>query len=189
MAEHWAPAALDIDPFDRPIRYTLPLRGILGQFFSGYDEVVLGRHSVAVRRTISGIPVSFKCYPLNHFQGVAIHIALHDGPEGDHQVSIRLHHDNKRLCLPLYISFNLDASGARWQAWSRMLRLPMLAPMPDGSWAEPFERSDRVIINIPIPRNPRLFLASRRPRIMNFRTVGHSEGLSVIQESEIIARS
>lgn len=188
LPDDWAFQPLDIDPFHLPIRYNLPLSGAAGQYFSGRDEIVLGRRSVTVRRVICGATLSFKRFALSEFEGVAIRIAAYVGPEGKHQVAINLHHEDPALCLPLYMDYDLDIAGPRWQALGRMLRLPLMVPVPDGSWAKPFEPEEPALLAYAIPRNPKLALASRRPRIRYFREAGASSGLGVIEGAEIIAR-
>lgn len=187
-AVQWAAEPFDLDPFALPVRYEVRLKGRLAERMHGCDRVVISSRSIAVQRSYLGVRLPIKRLSARDFLGVSIHIWPHDGPEGEFVTSINLHHQDERFCLPLHLAFDYDDAGARWQCWSRFLRLPMLLPALDGSWREPFERLGRLRINNAIPRSAKTYLASRRPKLRYFRETGRFDSLDLVDGAEIIAR-
>lgn len=187
-AARWAVSPINFDPFHLPVRYSVPLDSVPGRHFGAVDDVFLRGRSVLVRRKVFGKTVFAKRISLSEFDGVSISIAAHGDDESDHMVSVNLRHKDEKLCVPLYMAFDLEEAGARWQALGRSLQLPLMVPTPDGSFSYPFKEKGLQGVYEPISRPASVFLASRRPRMMKFRSVGEQEGLRIVAGAEIIAR-
>jgi hypothetical protein len=185
----WVVQPLDIDPFYLPVRYNLFRCGLAGDVFAAQEQVIVGARSIALQSQYLGHDLNLRRFNLSDFKGVAIRISPFDGVEGEFVISVNLHHHSAALCIPLHVSFALDDVNARWQSWARVLRLPLLLPSLDGGWSEPIDKLGKLSVRPAITRKPKHLLDARRPKIKRFREVGCSEGLKIVNGTEIIARS
>ncbi|MGH1353076.1 MAG: DUF6101 family protein [Methyloligellaceae bacterium] len=166
----WKPACLDISPFDLFSSFKLPRSGFINGRLKVHDQVLISSQSILLRRVVLGKVVSQKRLLLSEFQGIALRISTYGSGEGlYYAVSINLHHDTERYCVPLYITNDLDFTSARLQAWSRRLRMPILLPAPEGGWKEASEPIGRLIMKPAFQRNPRQMLASRKAILPAYR--------------------
>jgi hypothetical protein len=174
-----------LDPFALPIRFAVS--------DTAADQrvrfVELTRERVVMRRAVRGIKMAVNL-PLAAYRGVAIRM---EPPSGDTPgaVSVMLEHRDPGLSLPLYSATESSEIVAEWQAWARVLRLPLLIAEPDGRLREPFERIGAVVIGAPAPRRRRrLAIKARRPNVPLRRRVGGWPDAPIVHhgEREIIAR-
>ena len=107
-------------------------------------------------------------------------------------IDIVLEHGDPALSLPLFSSETADEIVADWQAWGRVLGLPLLVAERDGSLREPFARLGAVLVEAPTRRRRRRSTIARRRSSMRLRR--HAGGLPETPtvhsgEREIIARN
>jgi hypothetical protein len=183
-----APARLD--PFSLPVRFETADRAADGQ----RRVVDLFRERVVVRRAVRGMRMALNL-PVASFRGVAIRLygAAGEPCAGSPPASIAvvLEHDDPALSLPLFAAPETDDIVAEWQAWGRVLGLPLLVTEPDGSFREPFARMGAVRVAAPTwRRRRRTAIARRRPPRLLRRRVGAPAATPEIYrgEREIIAR-
>jgi hypothetical protein len=103
-----------------------------------------------------------------------------------------LEHGDPALSLPLFSSETADEIVAEWQAWGRVLGLPLLVADRDGSLREPFARIGALHIEAPTwRRRRRTIIAHRRPSIrLRRRAASLPDNPAVYRgEHEIIARN
>ncbi len=189
LVDRWVKHPFEIDPFSLPACFSLRANNLAGHLCHAKDIVTIDSETVIVQPEYCGIRMRPNSFQLSEFRGIAVRITPCEKLENEFAISVNLHHDRKRLCLPLYMTFDFGNVAARWQAWGRVLKLPLLLPTLDGNWREAVERLGKVTIGQPCPRNARLLLAARRPIFPFFRETGHSDNLQVINGREIIARS
>ena len=114
---------LRLDPFSLPVR------------FAAADEaaderlriVDLHRERVVLRRSVRGMRMALSM-PVAAFRGVAIRLVGEaDKTEQDPTaIAVVLEHGDPALSLPLFASTESDDIVAEWQAWGRVLGLPLL---------------------------------------------------------------
>ncbi|HEY6254954.1 MAG TPA: DUF6101 family protein [Xanthobacteraceae bacterium] len=175
-----------LDPF------SLPLRFWVGD--AAADErirsVELTRERVVLRRSVRGMLMALNL-PVKSYLGVALRIEPAAGA-AEGTVALVLEHRDSALSLPLYRSDDSSDVVAEWQAWARVLKLPLLVAEADGCLREPFARIGALRIGVPLPRRrARAAVKRRRPSIFLRRKAGHPiEGAAVHRgEREIIARN
>src|SRR5205814_5529121 len=103
-----------------------------------------------------------------------------------------LEHRDPGLSLPLYEASEGSDIVAEWQAWARVLSLPLLVAEASGGLREPFARIGAVRIASPIVRRRRRgIIKARRPSIFLRRKAGNAKRPVVVHkdEREIIARN
>ena len=178
--------AVRLDPFSLPVR------------FEAADEaaderrrvVDLFRERVVVRRCVGGMRMALNL-PVSAFRGVAIRLKQteHAPPSA---IDIVLEHGDPALSLPLFSSETTDEIVAEWQAWGRVLGLPLLIAERDGSLREPFARIGALTIEAPTwRRRRRTLIARRRPSIRLRRRAARLPDSPAVYrgEREIIARN
>jgi hypothetical protein len=152
--------------------------------------VDLFRERVVVRRCVGGMRMALNL-PVSAFRGVAIRLK-----QTEHvplsAIDIVLEHGDPALSLPLFSSETADEIVADWQAWGRVLGLPLLVAERDGSLREPFARLGAVLVEAPTRRRRRRSTIARRRSSMRLRR--HAGGLPETPtvhsgEREIIARN
>ncbi len=183
-----AMAPLRLDPFSLPVR------------FAAADEaaderlrvVELHREGVVLRRSVRGMRMAMNL-PVAAFRGVAIRLFSADGSESPSRIAVVLEHRDPDLSLPLFSAAETDDIVAEWQAWGRVLGLPLLVAEADGSLREPFARCGAHLrIDAPVARRRRRgALARRRPARLLRRRPGVRTATALVHrgEREIIARN
>jgi hypothetical protein len=177
--------AVRLDPFSLPVR------------FEAADEtaderrrvVDLHRERVVVRRCVGGMRMALNL-PVSAFRGVVIRLKQRDD-EPPSAIDVVLEHGDPALSLPLFSSETTDEIVAEWQAWGRVLGLPLLVAERDGSLREPFARIGAVLIEAPARRRRRRTTVSRRrPSIRMRRRAARLPDSPMVHrdEREIIAR-
>jgi hypothetical protein len=156
----------------------------------GRERVVeLHRERVIVRRAVAGIRMAVSL-PVDQFLGVALRV-ISPGRADLGGVAVVLEHRDGALAVPLYTAPDSTDVLAEWQAWARVLGLPMLVRDDDGSLHEPFPHLGRVRVFEVSPRRRRasalkrrraLILMRRKPGRITENTAVHRD------EREIIAR-
>ena len=189
LAARWQAKPLDINPFQLPARFALNVRGKTGGLLPTRDHVTIQPHRVAIEREILGARVNGAEHRVEQFSGVAIRIDTLGDDEDSFAVSVNLHHEDPELCIPLHIAFDMNDASARWQAWGRALRLPLLLPAQGGGWREPVERLGALIVDRAFKRGGRLSLKDRRSFMAATRGMGHHGPLASYAAQEIIARA
>lgn len=189
LADRWTVRPLDIDPFQLPARFALPVQSITGLRAAARDHIRIDANSVAVERAAGEGPMSVERHSFDAFSGIAIRMDGASGTDADFAISVNLHHDDPDLCIPLHVAFDMDDAGARWQSWARALNLPLLLPAADGGWREPAEAPGKLTLKRAIPRAPRRALAKRRSRMSAVREAGQSGPTATLSGAEIIARN
>lgn len=176
---------LRLDPFALPLRFPASDARADGQI----RYVELDRDRVVVRRAIGGIPMAVRV-PVKEFRGVALRLMPPEGGSVAH-VTVTLDHRDQALAVPLYAAAHADDIAAVWQAWGRVLGLPLLITEENGIVCEPFSRLGAIEVHDPEPRRRRRsVLRRRRPSIFLRRKPGRKRGdAPVHREREIIARN
>ncbi|MEC9367162.1 MAG: DUF6101 family protein [Pseudomonadota bacterium] len=189
LAARWLARPLDIDPYQLPARFDLPVQSAPDRARRPLDRIEINPQSVAVERESAAGAAIRHQLPLAAFAGVAIRMEpMGEGSE-NFAVSINLHHDDPDLCIPLHVAYDLNDANARWQSWGRTLGLPLLLPALDGGWHEPLDRLGKVKVSRPCTRPPRKVLAPRRSCLSSVREVGDLRATVRVGGAEIIARN
>ncbi|MFL6799492.1 MAG: DUF6101 family protein [Xanthobacteraceae bacterium] len=151
--------------------------------------VELHRERVVMRRALRGIKMALN-FPIAAFVGVAIRI---EPPTAEHTgaVTIVLEHRDCALSVPLCRSADGEDIVAEWQAWGRVLRLPLLVADAQGNLRQPFDHMGGVRTAPPVARRrQRSMLKARRPSLPLRRPAGSAAETPVVydEDREIIAR-
>ncbi len=173
-----------LDPFSLPVRFETADEGADGRC----RVVDLHRERVVLRRSVRGMRMAVNM-PVAAFRGVAIRLSC-DGAGGPNAIAVVLEHNDPALSLPLYATADRDDIVAEWQAWGRVLGLPLLVGDSDGSLREPFARLGAVRIEAPTwRRRRRTAIVRRRPRALLRRRPARLPAEPVVHrdEREIIA--
>ncbi len=175
-----------LDPFSLPVRFEAA-----DEAADGRRRVIdLHRERVVVRRSVRGMRMALNM-PVSAFRGVAIRLnENHLQPPT--AIDIVLEHGDPALSLPLFSSNTADDIVAEWQAWGRVLGLPLLVTERDGSLREPFARIGALRVEAPTwRRRRRNAVARRRPSIRWRRRAGRLPDNPTIYRGarEIIARN
>jgi len=176
-----------LDPFSLPVR------------FSAADEaadqrlrvVDLHRERVVFRRSVRGMRMTVSL-PVTSFRGIAIRLQLQEPDKVPSSIAVVLEHGDPALSLPLFSSTASDDILAEWQAWGRVLGLPLLVAEADGSLREPFARLGALRVEPPtLRRRRRNAIARRRPLRVLRRRAGALPATPIVHcgEREIIARN
>jgi hypothetical protein len=150
--------------------------------------IVLDRQEAILKRpSPSGAPATFRL-PIKSFEGVAVRIAP-VGNDGDIEVTVELRHRDPALSLPLIVADDPSDVAADWQSWGRVLGLPLLLVLPDGTVEKPVDHMGAIRKLPSRPRRRHSFFADRRPRFLARRKTGLKRGeIEIIARHEIIAR-
>jgi hypothetical protein len=181
---------LRLDPFSLPVRFEAADAAADGQL----RIVDLFRERVVVRRAVRGMRMALNM-PVAAFRGVAIRLNTDAGAPADAppaSIAVVLEHDDPALSLSLFASPQADDIVAEWQAWGRVLGLPLLVAEPDGSLREPFARMGALRLEAPTwRRRRRTAIARRRPSRLLRRRPGVRLAVPAVHhgEREIIARN
>jgi hypothetical protein len=152
--------------------------------------VDLHRERVVLRRSVRGVRMALNM-PVAAFRGVAIRLFGEDAAMPS-AIAVVLEHSDSALSLPLFSSAETDDVVAEWQAWGRVLGLPLLIAERDGALREPFKRLGALRIEAPTwRRRRRSAIARRRPIRLLRRRPGNVSGPAIVHrdEREIIARN
>jgi len=175
-----------LDPFSLPVRFTAADEAA--------DErlrvVDLHRERVVLRRSVRGVRMALNL-PVAAYRGVAIRIDFAEAEVAPTNIAVVLEHGDPALSLPLFAASECDDIVAEWQAWGRVLGLPLLVAESDGSLREPFARVGAVRVQAPTwRRRRRSAIARRRPSRLLRRRPGVKAPTPVVHrdEREIIAR-
>jgi len=175
-----------LDPFALPVRFQVGDQAADGRVRS----VELTRERVVLRRALRGMLMAVNL-PIAAYLGVAIRV---EQPEAETPgaVAIVLEHRDAALSLPLYRAGDGTDVVAEWQAWARVLGLPLLVAENDGRLREPFARVGGVRVATPIARRRRRSaIRARRPSLPLRRRSARQPALPVVHrgEREIVARN
>ena len=174
-----------LDPFSLPVRFTAADQGADAQL----RVVDLHRERVVLRRSVRGMRMALNL-PVVGFRGVAIRL-IGDPAQMPSAIAVVLEHGDPALSLPLFTANESDDVVAEWQAWGRVLGLPLLVAEADGSLREPFTRLGALRVEAPIARRRRRgAIARRRPaRLLRRKATRMPDAPAVHRgEAEIIAR-
>jgi hypothetical protein len=125
--------------------------------------------------------------PFAHYRGVAVRM---EGSReaGRVQVYLDLIHSERAFTVPLSAAADTESAAADWQAWGRLLGLPLLVVAADGTVSAPLATLGALTIYPPkVRRRPGTFVR-RRPRFLTRRKTGRASGLVRVSGREIIAR-
>ena len=176
-----------LDPFSQPVRFEVGDKAADGRVRS----VELTRERVVLRRALHGMLMAVNL-PVTAYLGVAIRMEQPDA-ETPGSVAVVLEHRDPALSLPLYRAEDDGAEiGAEWQAWARVLGLPLLVAQSDGRLREPFARIGGVRVAAPVLRRRRhSAIKMRRPSLPLRRRPGRQFATPFVHrgEHEIIART
>jgi hypothetical protein len=175
-----------LDPFSLPVRFEAT-----DESADGRRRVIdLHRERVVVHRSLRGMRMAVNL-PVAAYRGVAIRLTGHANAPPT-AIAVVLEHCDPALSLPLFSSSATDDIVAEWQAWGRVLGLPLLIAERDGSLREPFARLGALRIEAPTwRRRRRSAIARRRPALLLRRRAGKPSEVRAIHrgEREIIARN
>ncbi len=174
-----------LDPMDLPARYSA---GIGTGARRVEAVIVLDRQEAILKRpSPSGAPVTVRL-PIKAFEGVAVRI-VPIGQDGDIEVTVELMHRDPSFSLPLIVADDPADVAADWQAWGRVLGLPLLLVAPDGTVEQPVDQIGAIRRLPSRPRRRHSFFANRRPRFLTRRKTGLKAGeIEILSGHEIIAR-
>jgi hypothetical protein len=175
-----------LDPFSLPVRFEVGDKAADGRVRS----VELTRERVVLRRALHGMLMAVNL-PVTAYLGVAIRMEPPDA-ETPGSVAVVLEHRDPALSLPLYRTDDGAEIGAEWQAWARVLGLPLLVAESDGRLREPFARIGGVRVAAPLLRRRRhSAIKRRRPSLPLRRRPGAQFETPFVHrgEREIIARN
>lgn len=189
LASRWPVRSMDIDPFQLPVNFSLPVNSVSGKPFRAQDRVEIENGFITVERTVQGDGPVREQVSLEEFSGVAIRAEFTGENKDVFTVSVNLHHEDPELCIPLYISFDMNDVNARWQNWGRALKLPLLVLNPDGTWRTPLAQLGRLAVKPAYLRSARKMLGQRRSCMSIFRETGEPGRMPVLSGAEIVARN
>jgi hypothetical protein len=170
-----------IDPHTLPAR-NFPVSGVAGPAF------VLDRDRAVVRVTASA-GAAMLTVPVAAYRGVAVRMES-TGGNGEVRAFIELLHAEPGLTLTLAVTDEPYDIEDDWRAWGAALKLPLLIVGQDGSVAAPLAGPyPSIAVASTKPRRRHSYFASRRPRFLARRKVGHLTPAPVqVEGREIIAR-
>jgi Family of unknown function (DUF6101) len=178
-----------LDPFSLPVRFEAADAAADGR----RRIVDLHRERVVLRRSVGGMRMALNL-PVKAFRGVAIRLERDTGAidAAPSAIAVVLEHKDPALSLPLFASAETDDIVAEWQAWGRVLGLPLLVAESDGNLREPFARLGALRIEAPTLRRRRHSAVAKRhaSRLLR-RRAGRWPQTPVVHrgEREIIARN
>lgn len=119
LAARWPVRPLDVDPFQLPARFSLPVKSVAGKLMGARDRIRIEGGMIAVEREVLGRRSRVREYRAEDFAGIAIRAAIVEDGDDRFAVSVNLHHNDPALCIPLHMSFDMIDVNARWQSWGR----------------------------------------------------------------------
>jgi hypothetical protein len=167
---------------------SLPVRGSARNDGAADTAFILDRERAIVRRHRHAGPPITLTVPLGSYRGVSVRMEP-AGATGHIRVFVELLHQDPALTLPLIVGDEPEDVAADWQAWGRVLNLPLLVIGQDGSVSAPLSAVGGVIAGLSKPRRRHSFFAGRRPRFLTRRKTGHSHPTEQLGGREIIARN
>ncbi len=178
--------ALRLDPFRLPVRFAAA--------DGGADEqtrfVELHPSRVVLRRAVRGMRMALNL-PINSYLGVALRMVAPQ-PDQAGGIAVTLVHRDPALSVPLLVAQDGEDVIAEWQAWARVLMLPLLVTEADGSVREPFPRLGALRVAKPVRRRRRqTAIKARRPALPLRRRGCRAHATPILHqgEREIIARN
>ena len=168
-----------LDPFTLPVAFAVTDRTADQRI----RLVELSRERVVLRRVVRGIKMAVTV-PVADYLGIAIRM---EPPAHDDEgaVMLVLEHRDPGLSLPLYRAHDGADIVAEWQAWARVLRLPLLVLESDGRLREAFARIGAVRFAAPTwRRRRRSAIRARRPSILLRRKIGGSIAGATVHRGE-----
>jgi hypothetical protein len=166
----------------------LPVRGSAHAGTAADIQFILDRDRAILHRQRRAGPPLTLTVPLKNYLGVAVRMEPADSA-GRIRVFVELLHTDPALTLPLIVGDEPGDVAGDWQAWGRVLSLPLLVIGQDGSVSAPIGDLGGVIASVPRPRRRYSFFAGRRPRFLTRRKTGHSRATEQLAGREIIARN
>jgi hypothetical protein len=173
-----------LDPFVLPVRYTAATGGALG----GRASIVLSRREAIVHRGWLAGSLADITIPIADYAGVAVRV-VSVGESAAVSAVVELLHDERSLSLPLVIADEPEDVAADWQAWGRVLNLPLLVVAHDGTILSANNRIGGLNADTPKARRRHSYFAARRPRFLSRRKTGRRGDLQLVAGREIIARN
>ncbi len=176
--------AARLDPTTLPLRYTANVgdqdRRRTATIFLDRDQAIIkSRSSIGAPLTV--------CLPVSTFEGVAVRIVPRSD-DGDVEVTVELRHRDPSLNLPLLVANDPSDVADDWQAWGKVLALPLLLVGQDGA-IDAANAGLSSTGRIPIqPRRRTSSFAGRRPRFLARRKTGQTPTEERVRGREIIAR-
>jgi hypothetical protein len=125
--------------------------------------------------------------PFAAYRGVAVRI---EGSReaGQVRVFLDLLHGERALTVPLSVADDAEGVASDWQAWGRLLRLPLLVVSADGTISAPLATLGALTVH-PMRSRRRRWSARLRPRFLVRRKTGRAAPFARVGGREIIARS
>jgi hypothetical protein len=168
--------------------HTLPVRGSARDGGAAHTAFILDRERAIVQRQRHAGATITQTVPLTSYRGVAVRMEP-AGAAGHVQIFVELLHTDPALTLPLIVGDEPEDVAADWQAWGRVLNLPLLVIGQDGSVSAPLGDFGGIVTRRPRPRRRHSFFAGRRPRFLTRRKTGHAHATEQLAGREIIARN
>jgi Family of unknown function (DUF6101) len=173
-----------LDPAALPLRYT-------AKFDEGGRQreatIYLDRDQAIIKtRSSIGAPLTV-CLPVTGFDGVAVRMSP-IGEAGNIEVVVELRHRDQALSLPLVVADDPADIADDWQAWGKVLDLPLLIVDQEGNVIVAEGRASALALLPPQPRRRHAFFADRRPRFLARRKSGQQGRRERLSGQEIIAR-
>lgn len=132
-------------------------------------------NTVTVRRRLEKSDVEVKVkVPVSEYVGVAISTKITE--DGVLSSAINLIHDDADLNYQVFEEVGNDNVVAEWQNWGRKLRLPLFIRAGDGQLMPYSQHVDGVMLGQMTARRKTMGEANRRPRFLNRRKLGGSNG-------------
>ena len=166
--------------------HTLPARS--SPYIGGAAEAafIIERERAIVRRPAEAGAATMSI-PVAAYRGVSVRMEA-VGDNGDVRGFVELLHADPALTLQLTVTEIPEEMAEDWQAWARVLGLPLLIIGQDGSVGEPLMQIGGVVIAPSKPRRRYSYFAGRRPRFLTRRKTGQRGPMVKLTGREIIAR-
>lgn len=178
--------ALRLDPLALPVRFEARDCAADGRV----RVIDLHEERVVVRRAVRGMRMKVNLR-ISAFRGIAIRLLPPEGAEPG-AVAIMLEHHDPALSLPLYVTSDCADVVVQWQAWSRILKRPLLISDALDIADDPMPSIVPLEIGAPSPRRRRHnAIKKRRPKALMRRKLPWCVGAPSVHrdEDEIIARN
>jgi hypothetical protein len=126
--------------------------------------------------------------PFAAYRGVAVRMEP-SREAGRVRVHLDLLHSERSLTVPLSVAEEPEGVATDWQAWGRLLHLPLLVVAADGTISAPLATLGALTVYPVKTRRRSMAFAQRRPRFLVRRKTGRTSGLVRVAGREIIARN
>ncbi|MEO1106140.1 MAG: DUF6101 family protein [Pseudomonadota bacterium] len=150
-------------------------------------SVDISHEAVTIRRPFEQTPPTTAS--LSSYRGVAVTV---ERGVGEPLYHLTLCHDDAERSVNLASGTDVTAIARDWQAWAKMLSLPLVAVEADGTVHAELTALGVILAERPFPRRKGSALVGRRSRYGRRRRsapVRNVEGTSFSGEREIIART